>query len=259
MMRKRSFLSDMKMHLAAGALAFAVTLVAAAPASILSAFIDHDTSRISYSSVSGTIWSGLLKDASLAGAPLGDVSFTVSPWSLLRFSPEIALSANGGAAVGELRVSVSPGKKLSVRDATADIEVAAIAPRGVFGEPAFGLAKIAIAKLTVSEIDGCLEGRGEIWTDVLNAPAKRFNLPALPMSGGVACDGGDLVITLSGENARAGAEVVLRVERTMAYEIVATARPAEESTASALRVFGFEDDNGTLTYGSVGVFRGAGS
>lgn len=259
MTRERPLLTGMKAPLMAAALVFVVTLVANAPASFLSLFVDFEETQISYSGVSGTIWNGQVQDANIAGAPLGTVSFEVSPWSLLRLSPAIALSAQEGAIVGEGRVSVGPGQKLSLKDSFVDIELAAIAPRGVFGEPAFGLARLEIENLSVSETTGCIEAQGSVWTDVLDAPAKRFNLPALPMAGAIACDRGDLLVTLVGENARAGADIALRIDRMLAYEIVATARPSEESVASALRVFGFEDENGALTYGSVGVFRGTGS
>ncbi|MEO1136184.1 MAG: type II secretion system protein N [Pseudomonadota bacterium] len=245
--------------LAVATLVFVVTLIVNAPASLLPVFVDLDEAQISYSGVSGTVWNGNVSDASIAGAPLGAVSFEVSPWSLLGFSPQIALSMQGGAIAGEGRVTVGPGRKLSLKDSSADIEVAAIAPRGVFGEPAFGLAKLEIRDLSVNNNVGCISADGSIWTDVLDAPAKRFNLPALPMAGAITCDRGELLVTLFGENARARADITLRIDRTLAYEITATARPAEESVASALRVFGFEDENGALTYGSVGVFRGTGS
>lgn len=259
MTEKQLLLQRTKLLLAVAALVFVSTLIMTAPASFLSLFVDFEKNRISYSDIQGRVWKGEIKDASVAGAPLGDVAFQISPLSLLRFSPVVSLSATDGAIEGAGRISARPGQALTLRDVSADIQLAAVAPRGVFGEPAFGLAKVQIERVSLTRNEGCIAADGTLWTDVLDAPAKRFDLPALPMSGGFTCDEGDLVINLAGDNNRAGAEIVVRIDRTFAYEISATARPAEESVASALRIFGFEDEGGVLVYGSTGVFRGAGS
>lgn len=241
-----------------GAAVFAATLVASAPAGVIAAFIDFDRSRIAYSEARGTVWKGEFIRASVAGAPLGDVAFQLSPLSLLRLSPAVTFSAEGGAVRGRGAVSAGAGR-FSVSGLAADIDLGAVAPRGVLGQPAQGVARLTIDEIVFTAARGCRSASGALWTDVLDAPAKRYNLPALPLEGGVSCEEGDLVIALAGENARAGADIALRIDRTLAYEITATARASEKDITSALRMFGFEDDNGALTYGSAGVFRGAGT
>lgn len=259
MTESKAIFKGLKAPLAVAALVFIVTIILSAPLSTASLFIDFDKQGVAYSDVTGTIWRGGFSDLSVAGAPLGDVSFRLSPVSLLRAAPALRIKAQGGAVIGEGRIIAGPGKKLTLENVSANIRLGAVAPRGVFGEPARGVAKVDIERIVFSRAKGCRAAEGDLWTDVLDAPAKRFNLPAMPMAGGVACEDGRLVVTLAGANASAGAEVVLRVDRTLAYEITATARPVEESVASALRGFGFEDDNGALIYGSAGVFKGTGS
>ena len=243
---------------ATAAAVFVLTMIASAPASLMSLFVDAERSRIAWGEARGTIWDGVFSRVSVAGLPLGDVSFELSPLSVLRLSPSISFDAAGGAVTGRGAVSAGAGR-VRVSGLTADIDLGAVAPRGVLGAPAQGVARIAIDEVVFTRAKGFRTAAGELWTDVLDAPAKRFNLPALPLAGGVACDGGDLVIALAGENDRAGADIALRIDRSLAYEITATARASQEDLASALRMFGFEDDNGALTYGSAGVFRGAGS
>lgn len=247
------------MPLVTAGLVFAATIIISAPLSVVSAFVDFEKQGVAYSGVHGTIWRGGFSDLSARGAPLGDVSFRLAPLSLLRAAPSVSFKAQGGAINGEGRISAGPGQKLTLENVAADIRLGAVAPRGVFGEPARGIAKVDIKRVSFSRAKGCRAAEGDLWTDVLDAPAKRFNLPAMPMAGGVACEDGRLVVTLAGANAKADAEVVLRIDRTLAYEITATARPEEEGVASALRGFGFEDDNGALIYGSAGVFKGTGS
>jgi general secretion pathway protein N len=241
-----------------GAAVFVVTLIASAPASLISAFIDFERSRIAYAEARGTIWKGEFIRTSIAGASLGEVSFELSPLSLLRLAPAVSFAAEGGAVRGQGSLSAGAGR-FAVTGINADIDLGAVAPQGVLGQPAQGVARLSIDEVVFTTARGCRTASGGLWTDVLDAPAKRYNLPALPLAGGVSCHDGDLVIALAGENDRAGADITLRIDRTLAYEITATARASEEDIASALRVFGFEDDNGALTYGSVGVFRGAGS
>lgn len=258
MMRKSTFFAGMKAPLAAAGAVFAATLILSAPLSVVSAFVDLERQGVSYRNATGTIWRGGFSGLAVRGAPLGDLSFRLSPVSLLRLAPSLSFKASGGALAGEGRVTASSGK-LQVEDLKADLRLGAVAPRGVFGEPARGVARVDIRRLDFSRANGCRIADGDLWTDVLDAPAKRFNLPAMPMAGTLACEQGLLVVTLAGANARADAEVTLRVDKTLAYEITATARRTEDSIAAALRGFGFEDENGALIYGSAGVLRGAGS
>ena len=242
-----------------GAAAFLLTALVSLPASTLSAFVDFERHKTSYEEVRGTIWRGQFLRAGVAGVALGDVDFELSPLSLLTLSPAISLKADRGEIVGHGRVSIAPGTKLSLGDVQADINFGALAQRGVLGAPAQGQVTFTAQRLVLSRKDGCRVAQGTLWTDVLDAPAKRFNMPAMPLSGGIHCDNADLIVTLDGKNARAAAALTLRINRDFAYEIIATAQSNEDDIASALRVFGFEDDNGALTYGTVGVFKGAGS
>lgn len=258
MTEKATIFAGMRAPLVAAGVVFAATLVLSAPLSVVSAFVDFEKQGVSYSEATGTIWRGGFSGLAVRGAPLGDVSFRLSPLSLLQLAPSLSFRASGGALAGEGRVTAGSGK-LKVENLKADIRLGAVAPRGVFGEPARGVARVDIRRLDFSRAHGCRIADGDLWTDVLDAPAKRFNLPAMPMAGAVACEQGHLVVTLAGANARADAEVKLRIDRTLAYEITATARRTEDNIAAALRGFGFEDDNGALIYGSAGVLRGAGS
>ncbi|MCK5748939.1 MAG: type II secretion system protein N [Oricola sp.] len=259
-MKKRAHIfKGLKAPLAAAAVVFAATLVLSAPLSIVSSFVDFERQGIAYSSAEGTIWNGVFTDLTARGAPLGDVSFRLSSLSVLAAAPAISFQARGGAVIGEGRLTIGPGQKVRLANVSADVRLGLVAPRGVFGEPARGVARVDIERIEFSRARGCAAAAGNLWTDVLDAPAKRFNLPAMPMTGAFACEGDRLLVTLSGANERAAADVTLAVDRSLAYEIIATARPSEEGLASALRGFGFEDDNGALTYGSAGVFTGTGS
>ena len=259
MIRVKYITKGLRAPLMAAALVFVFTLIVSAPLSMISVFIDYEKQGVAFSGVSGTLWSGEFSDLSVRGAPLGDVSFRLAPLSLLRASPSVSVQARGGAINGAGRFSIGLGRKVMFEDVAADIRLGAVAPRGVLGEPARGIARVDISRIAFSQARGCQVAQGNLWTDVLDAPAKRFNLPAMPMTGGVSCMDDRLAVTLAGANVKADAEVLLLIDKSLAYEITARARPEEEGIASALRGFGFEEDNGSLIYGSAGIFKGTGS
>ncbi len=249
--------SSLRMPLIIGAFVFLGTLIASIPASAVSLFANKSGGALSYAEARGTIWEGELGSVSAGGVALGDVRFRLSPLSLLRLSPEMTLSVDG-VVRGSGTVSAGGGR-VSLRNVEADIDLAAVAVRGLLGEPAQGEARLDVERLDFSLEDGCRQAFGTLWTNALDGPTKRYNLPPLPLSGQVECDGDKLAVTLAGENERMAADLRLLLNPALTYEVTATARASEENIASALRVFGFEDDNGALTYGSAGILTGAGS
>ncbi len=240
-----------------GAVVFVATALAAAPATFIPLFADFERSNISYSGVSGTIWNGSFRKLAVSGAPVGDVHFRLSPLSLLTLSPHLDLRSEGGALRGAGAVLFGFGRA-SVSNADIDIDLGPFAKRGILGEPVTGAARMKIDRIAVSK-SGCKAAQAELWTDVLNGPAKKFRGPDMPMEGDIRCDGPDMVIALAGENGNGSAEIEIRIRPDMTYELAATARPAQEDVASALLFFGFEENGDELIYGSAGVLRGAGS
>ncbi|MEX6634223.1 type II secretion system protein N [Hyphococcus lacteus] len=251
--------SPRRLMMSVFAIVFFVSMAALLPASVVALFINFDSQNISYSGTKGTVWAGTLEGLNTSGASLGDVSYKLSPLSILGLSPKFDITARNGTIVGEGKVAFSISQTITVTDLIADFDLGALAPQGVLGAPTQGIARIEATKISLAPKRGCIAANGTIWTNVLNAPARRYNMPALPMSGDVKCDGEILVVTLMGENPRAGANMELRVDRSLSYELSATASSSENDINTALRVLGFEDANGELVYGSAGIFRSAGS
>lgn len=242
-----------------GAASFMATSLALAPASLYASFVDFDNQNIAYSKIEGTVWSGSVDRLTVNGVSLGSVDFQLSPLSLLTLSPKVAIKARDGAVLGRGVVSVGPGSRLAISDVNARVDLGAAASSGVLGQPTQGFAELDIDEFVFTKTAGCKKASGAVWTDVLNAPARRYEIPELPLNGSLHCEDGASVVELSGENARASVDLDVRVLPNLTYEITATARPAQAEVASALRYFGFEDQNGALTYGAAGVFKGPGS
>lgn len=242
----------------AGGVVAVATLAASAPASLMAPMLASSAANISFAKIEGTIWRGEIGRLTVNGTKVGDVSFRIDPLSVVALSPRLALRSQGGAINGKAMVTLKPGG-VQVDDLVADIQVAGVAPRGLLGEPAIGVARINAQILSFSRTQGCRAANGDVWTDVLDAPARRYGLAALPLSGPVACDGEDLTIKLTGANPDAEVDVSLRLDARFSYEFSAKVGLAQRDMAPAFRLFGFEDEGDRLIYGSTGVLRSAGS
>ena len=244
--------------IALGAAAFVATLVAQAPASIIPALINLEGRGVGFASVDGTLWRGRIENLTYRNTPIGDVSYRVSPLSLLLLSPRLEASSTGGAVRGKASVQAGLGRRLEITDTALDIDLGPFAERGIMGRPVEGVAQITVARIAVSAA-GCRAADARLWTDVLDEPVQRFRGTDFPMTGNVRCDGDDLVASMAGQNMDGLAQMTLRVRPNFSYELTARAEVAEDELASALRFFGFEDDNGALVYGSAGMLRGVGT
>lgn len=241
-----------------GVLAFLAALIALAPASILMRMAAAKLPAFSSTGAAGTVWRGALRDVSANGVYYGDIAYRVDPLSLLSAFPKIRLSARGGAVDGAGVIRVGLHGRVVVADAELAADLAPFAQRGIMGEPVSGAARLTIAALDLSP-RGCRRAMGEVWTDVLSGPARRFDGAGFDMRGDIACDGDDFVAALAGAGEEGAAQLSLRVRPDLTYVIDAEARPVQDQVAVALRFFGFEDQGGALVYGSAGVLTGAGS
>ncbi len=79
----------------AALVALLVAALALWPASLAIAWFAPENSPLRYGGVQGTVWSGRLSGASVSGLRLGDVDWTLSPWSLLLRRPQVALRFSG--------------------------------------------------------------------------------------------------------------------------------------------------------------------
>lgn len=249
--------SGMPLLALAGGVSFAAALLLLAPASLATAFLPSEHAGFSYSAIEGTIWQGRVKNAALSGVSLGDVDYKISLTSLLALSPQTELSFSGGVIRGKGAAKLGLGGRFEISDTAIDVNLGPFARRGILGSPVEGRAEITVSEFAATRA-GCQKASGQLWTNVLDGPVKRFRGGTFPLAGALSCDGNDLLIALKGENQDGSADLNIRIRPDLSYEILATAHPQEDNVASALKVFGFEDQNGALIYGSAGVLDGAG-
>lgn len=237
------------------AAAFVVTLVAAAPASIVGEMLR--AGGVSYARATGTVWNGAIAGAVAQGAPLGDISYRLRPLSLATGTIAADVELRGGAATGRGRVAAGLSG-YALRDGDFSIDLGRIGGYGFMGAPLEGRARARIETLAYGA-RGCRKARGAVWTNALDAPARRYNGEGFDLEGAARCDGPDLVVDLAGSGAEGGASLALRLRPGLTYTVEASARPVRADLENALMLMGFERENDMLVYASTGVIRGAGS
>jgi len=244
-----------KLLAALGGAVFVATLIANAPASLLVAPISSPA--FSYASAEGTVWDGAVEGAVVNGTPMGDISFRVRPLALLTGRLAADIDVRGGAVTGRGSAGAGFGGYF-LQDADLAIDLGAVRRYGFMGAPLEGRARAKIDRLALSG-KGCRAAAATIWTDALNAPARRLNGEGFDLDGEARCDGRDLVVDLSGQGAEGGGRLAMRLKPGLTYTLEASAQPVRAELEEALVYMGFQRENGVLTYASTGAIRTAGS
>ncbi|MEM8936326.1 MAG: type II secretion system protein N [Pseudomonadota bacterium] len=238
---------------------FLVTAIANAPASLLSPILERGDPLITYERLDGTVWAGELKHLWVEDQYFGTINFRLSPLKLVLGRFEARVRAEGGVGTGEGNIGVGAlGQTFRVSDARVVFDLSAVRNYTMFGIPYQGEVRASIKRFVVSR-EGCRIARSEVWTDMLNAPAIEFLGNALPLEGAAACDGADVALSLTGENASGTAQITIKVTPQLSYEFVAAIDPVEQDLEAQLPLVGFEARGAQFVYDAYGELKGMGS
>jgi hypothetical protein len=237
--------------------AFALGIVAFAPAGIVGALAINAAPGLTASGSSGTVWRGVLHGAAYNGAPLGDVEWSARPLDALRARISADVTASGGALEGQGVVRFG-GEGVEIADAALAFRLDAIRRYSMFGAPYRGEIKAHIDRLSLSR-DGCDYASGSMTSTALDASLLRLNLAALPLAGAISCEDRALVALLTGESRDGRIEVKARATAARAYTLDVHALPRRRDLAQALELAGFERDGSGLKFRASGQLKGIGS
>lgn len=239
-------------------LAAAIMIAASAPASIIAGLVRHANSTVFVEKASGSLWRGRLRGVSAQGVRIGDVSFRTHPFSLFAMRLAADVSVSEGALVGKGEIAIAPDGRLTLSGSKFVFSLDAANRYAILGTPLSGTVRADIDRLSISK-KGCVGGSARFWTDVLVAPAKRFDSEAFDLAGEGQCVRGNFVVALSGQGGEGAVSLSLSVSPTLSYVLSAEAQPSRPEVADALQVLGFERTNGVLTMGASGIIRSVGS
>ena len=239
-----------------GIAVFAATLTAFAPASLLKIALKPAAENFQYASIEGTLWSGVIRNASVNGTDLGDVEFNTIPHSLAAGSLKARVKLSGEDVFGEAELAAGLTGDISLKNTDLRLNLTRLSRRYAFmGAPIEGAAAIKVSTFRYSK-QGCREAAGEVWTDVLKGPARLFDGEAFDLAGPVSCENGALRVELAGRGGEGSAAMTIAINPDMTYVLTANAAPNRREVNEALRLMGFEQGSQGLTYGASGVFKG---
>lgn len=243
----------------AGVIAFTVTALVSAPASLLTPALNAGGDRVAFQEIDGTIWNGEVRGLTTGEVYLGDVAFRLRPVALLTGAVSADVTARDGAAIGAGRVNANLfAQRVSVQNASFAFDLTSVRRYSLFGIPYQGRIEARDVGLDWSR-KGCSRATGEIWTDVLDASAKTLVGEALLLAGPAACEDGRIMVALKGGNRAGDADIMIAIDPAMTYRVVASVDLGRADLENNLRRLGFEDGDGVLVYDAVGALKGAGS
>jgi len=144
----------------AGVAAFAITLLVALPARLITPLLP---ATVSVGMLDGTLWHGHTDSLAVNGRHLGAVRWRLLPLHLLRarLGVDFELSRADGQARGRLAIGLGDRVELRNLSATLPLDALAgsVAPAAWSGTVDANLARLAFRPGTVPEIEGTLEVR----------------------------------------------------------------------------------------------------
>lgn len=214
------------------ALALLVAGVAFLPLRLALAWSGAEAAGLAARRAEGSVWAGVLQEASLGGAPLGVVEVGLDPLSLvvasprLRFSSTGVVSGTGEAGLGRDGVSLA-GAELAA-------PLAVVLP----GLPFRGRLRLKDAAIGF-RAGRCASAGGEAVIDQLGLGARGPDIPGLAIAGRLACRDGALVLPLAGEGEGVRFDGTLRVAGDGGYRLESRIRATNPTVDAALGLSGF--------------------
>lgn len=240
-----------------GAATFLASAIATAPADVAAGIAQANAPQLKIAEARGTFWKGVFSQTSYAGAPIGDVAYTVNPLGLLSGRVLSDLKIGSGALLGNAKIEASPSRVV-FSDVSAEFNLAAIRRYTFFGAHYQGAARIKARRLSLSPA-GCVAEEATFSTDALDALTKQFSGEAFPVAGDLRCEKGNLVVALIGDGVDAAARIDVSVAPDLAYTMTVFAEPRRAGVKETLRLLGFEGDGRELSWRATGRLKGLSS
>lgn len=205
--------------------AFSSALPGTAPMSLALSWLNADEFGLSAADVSGTIWSGRLKEARYRAMPLGDVEVALDPLALLAGTRRAAVRG----PLGKVTLVQGAVHGFENADAAMAVEHLRLAP-GLTGH-------VRLEKAAMLFSDGrCARAEGRMATDVLE---RAFGGPEI--SGDLSCAGDAAIAQLQGLKQDIAVRVVLRLDARGRYQAETHIASTSAFVRGALALAGFAE------------------
>ncbi len=192
-----------------------------------------------YASAQGSIWQGRLTGVYANGVSLGEVTLSLSPGALVTGTVELRYSMRDGALRGDGRLRAA-GSRVTVSDATLAGPMTAL-PLAL---PIDSTLDMQIDRLVLEDRQ-CVEAAGSIDTGPLDVAALGGVWRGPPLTGGISCDDGAVLIAQQGESPDGAVDVLLRIDPAAGlWRLAVTLSGVDRMVARVLPDFGFTPVSG---------------
>lgn len=205
--------------------ALLVALVVLLPLRVALRASDLKTTDLFVPGTSGTVWSGWLHEARLAGRAMGDIRVSLKPWSLLHGTLRLDLQGR------DVSASLLKGRLNGILDARGRL-----AKKPITAMPGLAVT-LHLDRATLLFSDGdCQQGSGSLMADAVFGSAA-----SIRMQGAIRCDKGHGVITLANASSAAGDHIRTQVmiDGTGGYRSRSLVAPTDDDVALAWQLAGF--------------------
>jgi general secretion pathway protein N len=216
------------------AVVLVVGLIVFMPMRAAAALVGLDKLGLSAAAVTGSLWSGRLSQAAFRDAPLGDVDASVDFVSLVTGTSRVRLRAERGEAT-----LVRSGARVGMAKANLSL------PMSLFPTAVPLPGTLTTEGFTAGFQNGrCVRAEGKVSADVLQRNGSLLGEGGSAMTGEAVCDGGALLVPLTGRTSTANVQLNLRVEGDGRYQVDTRVSTADPRLEAALSLAGFVSANG---------------
>lgn len=200
-----------------------------------------------WAQVDGTIRQGRIDGLHVQGQPIGDVTLSLKPLSLLSLTPTYQIQWGGAGGRGNGTAKLS-SKQLELTDIRMEQTVASIEGLSPALRAVGGSIRVSDGDITLSRL-GCEDASGQISSDVLTRAAQQYGRQFGTIEGQMSCDAYDFLVDLQGQS---DAGDVLDLTSRSGFdgrsELTVEMVTQDSELSLALAGLGFSLSNGTWSY-----------
>jgi len=226
--------------------AFLFALVALLPLRLALGWLALDAAGFSARQAEGSIWLGVLREARVGAAPIGDLRSRLDPLPLLAGRARVGFDRlQGGDAASPLEGSVSVSRhSLGADDVTASL------PLGTAFAP-LPIASVDLTDVSVRFRDGLCDHADGLVKAQVSGDVGGISLPG-GLTGNARCEGGALMLPLASPG---GAEMLsLAIQEGGRYRAELLVRPGDAAARTRLLSSGFAPAGDRLRLAIEGSF-----
>jgi len=179
---------------------------------------------------SGTIWNGQVKGLEFVGR----ANFQLNPKAMITGGLPLSFSTQSPA----MSVSGQASRK-QLKDIRFDGILAKLPTRDGRLKELAGVVNIRVSDLQIKD-EQCASATGQITTDFLAMNQARWQWRGPKLAGPISCEGGDLIVNLSGQENRQTIRADLRLSKDGGYSANITVQTNEPEAGVVLPLYGFE-------------------